>query len=134
MVKIRLKRVGKKKQPFYHVVVADSRKARDGKVIEKIGSYDPMKTPSEVILDVNKAEDWIKKGAKPTDTAKKIIDIAKGEKTYTPRPKKEVKEEVVEEIIEDEVVEETEEATVEIAEEVEETKETAEEETENKEA
>lgn len=76
MVKIRLKRVGAKKNPFYHIVVADSRSARDGKIIEKIGTYDPMKNPAEIVLDKEKANDWIKKGAQPTDTVKALIKKA----------------------------------------------------------
>ena len=76
MVKIRLQRVGAKKAPFYHIVVADSRVARDGKVIEKIGTYDPMTKPSTIVLDKEKAEKWIKNGAKPTDTVKKLIELA----------------------------------------------------------
>ena len=59
MVKIRLKRVGAKKAPFYHIVVADSRSPRDGKIIEKIGSYDPMTNPATVVLDKEKAEKWL---------------------------------------------------------------------------
>lgn len=93
MVKIRLKRVGKKNSPFYHVVVADSKRASVGKVIEKIGTYNPLKKPSEVILDVEKTEEWIKKGAKPTDTAKKIIEIAKGERKFEPKVKNKYKKE-----------------------------------------
>lgn len=77
MVKIRLKRVGAKKAPFYHIVVADSRVARDGKIIEQIGTYDPMTTPSTIVLDKEKAEKWIKNGAKPTDTVKALISKAK---------------------------------------------------------
>ena len=68
MVKIRLQRVGKKKAPFYHIVVADSRRARDGRIIEQIGTYDPMTEPSTVALDKELVEKWIKNGAKPTDT------------------------------------------------------------------
>ena len=60
MVKIRLKRVGAKKAPFYHIVVADSRSPRDGKIIEKIGSYDPMTNPATVVLDKEKVEKWLK--------------------------------------------------------------------------
>ena len=71
MVKIRLQRVGKKKAPFYHIVVADSRVSRDGKIIEKIGTYDPMTNPSTVVLNQEKVAQWIKNGAKPTDTVKK---------------------------------------------------------------
>ena len=77
MVKIRLQRVGKKKAPFYHVVVADSRKARNGRIIEQIGTYDPMTNPSTVVLNKELVEKWIKNGAKPTDTAKRLIDEAK---------------------------------------------------------
>ena len=77
MVKIRLQRVGKKKAPFYHVVVADSRKARNGRIIEQIGTYDPMTNPSTVILNKELVEKWIKNGAKPTDTVKRLIDEAK---------------------------------------------------------
>ena len=73
MVKIRLKRVGAKKAPFYHIVVADSRSPRDGKIIEKIGSYDPMTNPATVVLDKEKVEKWIKNGAKPTDTVRALI-------------------------------------------------------------
>ena len=77
MVKIRLQRVGKKKAPFYHIVVADSRSPRDGKIIEQIGTYDPMTEPSTIKLDKEKVEAWIKNGAKPTDTVKALIDRAK---------------------------------------------------------
>ena len=71
MVKIRLQRQGKKKAPFYHIVVADSRASRDGKIIEQIGTYDPM-----TVLDKEKVEKWIKNGAKPTDTVKALIEKA----------------------------------------------------------
>ena len=70
MVKIRLQREGKKKAPFYHIVVADSRSPRDGKIIEQIGTYDPMSEPSKLVLDKEKVAQWIKNGAKPTDTVK----------------------------------------------------------------
>ena len=76
MVKIRLQRQGKKKAPFYHIVIADSRVARDGKIIEKIGTYNPMTEPSTIVLDKEKAEKWIKNGAKPTDTVKALIEKA----------------------------------------------------------
>ncbi len=76
MVKIRLQRVGKKKAPFYHIVVADSRSPRDGRIVEKIGSYDPMTNPATIVLDNEKVAQWIKNGAKPTDTVKKIIENA----------------------------------------------------------
>ena len=76
MVKIRLKRVGAKKAPFYHIVVADSRSPRDGKIIEQIGTYDPMTEPSTIKIDKEKVEKWMKNGAKPTDTVKKLIENA----------------------------------------------------------
>ena len=76
MVKIRLQREGKKKAPFYHIVVADSRSPRDGKIIEQIGTYDPMTNPSTINLDTEKVAQWIKNGAKPTDTVKKLIEQA----------------------------------------------------------
>ncbi|MCD4668872.1 MAG: 30S ribosomal protein S16 [Actinomycetia bacterium] len=74
-VKIRLTRIGSKKQPFYRIVVADSRAARDGKFIEKIGTYDPKTDPSTVVLDKEKAAEWIKKGAKPSNTVEKLFKI-----------------------------------------------------------
>lgn len=77
MVKIRLQRVGKKKAPFYHIVVADSRSPRDGRIIEKIGTYDPMTDPATVVLDKAVVEKWIKNGAKPTDTVKGLIEKIK---------------------------------------------------------
>ncbi len=73
MVKIRLQRVGKKKAPFYHIVVADSKSPRDGKIIEQIGTYDPMTTPSTIVLDNEKVTTWIKNGAQPTQTVKALI-------------------------------------------------------------
>ncbi len=76
MVKIRLQREGKKKAPFYHIVVADSRSPRDGKIIEQIGTYDPMTEPSTIVINKEAVEKWIKNGAKPTDTVKKLIEKA----------------------------------------------------------
>ena len=73
MVKIRIQREGKKKAPFYHIVVADSKSPRDGKIIEKIGTYNPMTEPSTIVLDQEKVAQWIKNGAKQTDTVKKLI-------------------------------------------------------------
>ena len=75
-VKIRLTRLGDKKSPFYRVVVADSRTSRDGKVIEKLGTYDPLKDPAEVKIDVEKAKGWLEKGAQPTETAKTLLQKA----------------------------------------------------------
>ena len=74
MVKIRLQRFGKKKAPYYHIVVADSRSPRDGRIIEQIGTYDPMTDPSTLKVDREKVEKWIKNGAKPTDTVKHLIE------------------------------------------------------------
>ena len=72
-VKIRLRRLGAKKAPFYRVVVADSRYPRDGRFIEEIGTYNPTITPSEVKVDAEKAKQWIANGAQPTDTVKAIL-------------------------------------------------------------
>jgi len=76
MVKIRLQRQGKKKAPFYHIVVADSKSPRDGKIIEQIGTYNPMTDPATVVLNKESLEKWIKNGAKPTDTVKGLIEKA----------------------------------------------------------
>lgn len=76
MVKIRLQRQGKKRAPFYHIVVADSKCPRDGKIIEQIGTYDPMTDPGTIVLDNEKVQKWIKNGAKPTDTVKALIEKA----------------------------------------------------------
>ena len=76
MVKIRLQRQGKKKAPFYHIVVADSKSPRDGKIIEQIGTYNPMTNPATVVLNKELLEKWIKNGAKPTDTVKALIEKA----------------------------------------------------------
>ena len=73
MVKIRLQREGKKKAPFYHIVVADSKSPRDGKIIEQIGTYDPMTKPSTIVLNKEKLEQWIKNGAQPTDTVRSLL-------------------------------------------------------------
>ncbi len=72
-VKIRLRRMGAKKNPFYRIVVADSRYPRDGRFIEEIGTYDPLKTPADVKIDADKAKQWIANGARPTDTVKDIL-------------------------------------------------------------
>lgn len=72
-VKIRLKRIGAKKNPFYRVVVADSRSPRDGKFIEEIGTYDPMAEPAVVKIDADKASTWLKNGAQPTETVKSLL-------------------------------------------------------------
>ncbi len=75
-VKLRLMRVGKKKQPTYRVVAADSRSPRNGRFIEIIGTYDPRPEPSVVKIDTAKASDWINKGAQPTDTVRRLLEIA----------------------------------------------------------
>ncbi len=72
-VKARLQRKGTKKRPFYHIVIADSRSPRDGKFIEKIGTYNPLTVPATIILDTDKAYEWITKGAQPTDTVHAIF-------------------------------------------------------------
>ena len=72
-VKIRLKRVGAKKAPYYRIVVADSRSPRDGKFIEEIGTYDPLKSPSEIIIDNEAAKRWLANGAQPTDTVRALL-------------------------------------------------------------
>ena len=73
MVKIRLKRMGAKKAPFYRVVVADSRYPRDGRFIEEIGTYNPMTEPAQINIDAEKANEWIKKGAQPTETVRALL-------------------------------------------------------------
>ena len=73
MVKIRLRRMGAKKAPFYRIVVADSRYPRDGRFIEEIGYYNPMEEPSVVKVDPEKAKAWMEKGAQPTDTVKALF-------------------------------------------------------------
>ena len=75
-VKIRLRRMGKKKAPFYRVVVADSRSPRDGKCIDEIGTYDPNEDPSVFKFDEEKAKKWLANGAKPTETVAKLLKQA----------------------------------------------------------
>jgi small subunit ribosomal protein S16 len=72
-VKIRLQRKGKKKKPFYHIVIADARSPRDGRFIEKIGTYNPLTQPATIELDSDKAYDWLQKGAQPTDTVRAML-------------------------------------------------------------
>ena len=73
MVKIRLRRMGAKKAPFYRVIVADSRDPRDGKFVEEIGYYNPLTEPAEIKIDAEKADKWLKSGAQPTDTVKALL-------------------------------------------------------------
>ena len=74
-VKIRLRRMGAKKAPFYRIVVADSRYPRDGRFIEEVGFYDPTKEPSVIKVDAEKVERWIASGAQPTDTVKALLKV-----------------------------------------------------------
>ena len=76
MVKIRLRRVGAKKAPFYRVVVADSHFARDGRFIEEIGTYDPLTEPATIKIDMERAKYWISNGAQPTDTVRGLLKNA----------------------------------------------------------
>ena len=73
MVKIRLRRMGAKKAPFYRVVVAESRYPRDGRFIEEIGTYNPCVSPAEIKIDAERAQKWIKTGAQPTDTVRALL-------------------------------------------------------------
>ncbi len=76
MVKIRLRRLGAKKAPFYRIVVADSRYPRDGRFIEEIGTYNPLTEPAEIKIDTERAQQWIKNGAQPTDTVRDMLKKA----------------------------------------------------------
>lgn len=104
-VKIRLKRMGSKKNPFYRIVVADIRAPRDGKFIEEIGYYNPLTEPKVVKVDAEKVNKWIKNGAKPTDTVHRLFK----ENGVYEEKEQEAKKEVVEEV-------ETEESSQEVAE------------------
>ena len=75
-VKLRLKRMGSKQKPFYRIVAADSRSPRDGRFIETVGTYNPIKQPSEVNIDEEKANKWLNNGAQPTDTVKALLSKA----------------------------------------------------------
>ena len=76
MVKIRLRRMGAKKNPYYRIVVSDSHSLRDGRFIEEIGLYDPLKNPAEIKVDAERAQYWVKNGAQPTDTVKRLLKTA----------------------------------------------------------
>jgi small subunit ribosomal protein S16 len=76
MVRIRLMRVGKKKQPSYRVVVADSRSPRDGRIIEAIGHYQPRREPSVIEIDSDRAVHWLRRGAQPSDTVRKLLQVS----------------------------------------------------------
>ena len=86
MVKIRLKRQGAKKAPFYRVVVADSRSPRDGRNIEEIGTYDPMQNPAKIDIDLDRARYWISCGAQPTDTVRGLLKAAEANKPQAAEP------------------------------------------------
>lgn len=75
-VKIRLARHGSTKAPFYRIVVADSRSPRDGKFIDRVGTYNPRSEPSQIEVDVEKAQQWLAKGAQPTDQVRKLLQIS----------------------------------------------------------
>ena len=72
-VKMRLTRMGDKKSPFYRIVITDSRNARDGAYIDKVGHYNPVANPAEVVIDADKAKDWLAKGVQPTETVKSLL-------------------------------------------------------------
>ena len=76
MVKIRLRRMGAKKAPYYRIVVADSRSPRDGRCIEEIGTYNPLTEPATITVNAEKAQTWIKNGAQPTDTVRTLLKNA----------------------------------------------------------
>jgi len=80
MVKIRLRRMGAKKNPFYRVVIADSRSPRDGRFIEEIGTYNPLTSPSIIDIDLERADYWVKNGAQPTDTVRALLKKASAAK------------------------------------------------------
>ncbi|MEQ1567755.1 MAG: 30S ribosomal protein S16 [Myxococcota bacterium] len=81
MVRIRLTRIGTKKKPFYRLIAADQRSPRDGKFIEQLGWYDPLKNPHQVKFDLSRIDYWLSVGAQPTDTAEKLIKKARTEAT-----------------------------------------------------
>lgn len=90
-VKMRLTRMGDKKSPFYRIVVTDSRNARDGAYIDKVGHYNPTVHPAEVVIDADKAKDWLSKGVQPTETVKSLLVreglVEKPTKLSAPRTK-----------------------------------------------
>jgi small subunit ribosomal protein S16 len=90
LVKIRLKRMGAKKRPFYRLVVADSRSPRDGRFIELLGFYDPLPNPAKVQIDADKVREWIGKGARPSDAARALLVeqgiLAKVPRVFKPAP------------------------------------------------
>lgn len=93
MVKIRLRRDGSKKAPFYTLVVADSKYPMDGRFIEKVGTYNPMTSPKEIKVDLEKVKEWMSKGAKLTETARSLVAKAEKQVTVEAKEVKEVKTE-----------------------------------------
>lgn len=96
-VRIRLKRMGAKKRPFYRLVVADARSARDGRVIESLGHYDPLAEPSVIKVDEEKAISWLNKGAQPSDAARRLLvraGVLEGRASDAPEPKEGAGEDV----------------------------------------
>lgn len=91
MVRMRLMRMGDKKAPFYRIIISDSRKSRDGEYIDKIGHYNPLAVPAEIVIDAEKAKSWISKGVQPTETVRTLLIkqgiIAKPEKLSPPKTK-----------------------------------------------
>lgn len=83
-VKMRLTRMGDKKSPFYRIIVCDSRKSRDGEYLEKIGHYNPVSEPVEIVIDAEKAKSWLAKGVQPTETVKSLL-VKQG---VIPKPEK----------------------------------------------
>ena len=88
MVKIRLRRMGAKKNPYYRIVVADSRSPRDGRFIEEIGTYNPLLSQPEIKVDLERVEYWIKNGAQPTDTVRALLKKASAAQSPEPEVKK----------------------------------------------
>ena len=125
-VKLRLMRMGKKKQPTYRVVAADSRKARNGRFIEVVGFYDPRQDPSVIEIETERAVHWLQHGAQPSERVKKLLQISgawetfSGEAFVPPEPKAKKKEEPAEEVVEEAAEEAAEEVVEEAAEEEEE--------------
>jgi len=96
MVKIRLRRMGAKKNPYYRIVVSDSRRARDGRFIEEIGTYDPLAEPAQIKVDAERAKYWLGVGAQPTDTVRALLKKAEAaqKKAETVKPAEAVEEAV----------------------------------------
>ena len=122
-VKLRLMRMGKKKQPTYRVVAADSRKARNGRFIEVVGFYDPRQDPSVIEIENERAVHWLQHGAQPSERVKKLLEISgaweafSGEVFVPPQPSEKKKQKAAEEVVEEAAEEVVEEAVEEVVEE-----------------